>query len=302
MSDFGVSFSLKYAREMGIDPQACLKLALKDLGVKRLRLMSYWDIHEPQSGRYDFTDLDWQFKLAKNYGARVSLALGLRQPRWPESHWPDWVDQTNTTTWVPQLSRFINAVVNRYKDHPSLSSWQLENEALLKTFGQNGNFDRIRLIDEYKLVKQLDPRNPVIMTTSDSWGLPIRKPRPDIYGISLYRRFYDRGKYRRSHRPAFFYKMRAAFIQASTSKPVFIHELQAEPWGPKATVDMSLTDQQKTMTADYFVQTIRFAVSTGLSPTYLWGLEWWYWLLIKHHDESLWRAAKKVFYQKKFFT
>lgn len=295
MSDFGVSFSLKYAREMGIDPKACLKLALRDLGIKKLRLMSYWDIHEAHGGVYDFRELDWQFELAKKYGAQVSLALGLRQPRWPESHWPNWVNQTDSAVLQNLLTQYISVVVDRYKNHLCLSSWQLENEALLKSFGQNGNFERQRLIAEYELVKRLDPKHPIIMTTSDSWGIPVRKPRPDIYGISIYRRFYDRGKYRQSSRPTLFYKLRAAIIQAVTARPVFIHELQTEPWGPKATIDMSLIEQQRTMNANYFAQTIEFASATGLSPIYLWGVEWWYWLLINHNDKQMWQSAKTIF-------
>lgn len=292
--EFGVSFSIKYAHEMGVDPKACLKAALKELGVKNLRLMSYWDLHEPRPGIYDFAELDWQFRMADKYGAKVSLAIGLRQPRWPESHWPSWVNKKNAT-WQNDLGDYIVAVVNRYKNSPCLESWQLENEALLKTFGLAGNFDRTRLQKEFTLVKTSDKIHPVIMTTSDSWGIPLRRPRPDIYGISIYRRFYDRGKYRQSRRPALLYRFRGILIRLLTGKPVFIHELQSEPWGPTATVGLDLCEQAITMNPDYFLQAIQLAKRTHIMPAYLWGLEWWYWLKTVHNDDRLWRSAKKIF-------
>jgi hypothetical protein len=31
---------------------------------------------------------------------------------------------------------------------------------------------------------------------------------------------------------------------------------------------------------------------TGLSPAYLWGVEWWYWLKAKHSDSSWWDAMR----------
>src|SRR5690606_15604402 len=87
---FGVSFSVPYAQYLGLDPKACFDAALNDLGFRRFRLMSYWNRLEPEKDTYDFRELDWQINMAEKYGAEVTLCLGLRQPRWPESHWPDW--------------------------------------------------------------------------------------------------------------------------------------------------------------------------------------------------------------------
>jgi hypothetical protein len=293
--NFGLSFSKKYADELCIDRKSCLKAALKELGVRRLRLMSYWNEHEPTPGVYDFTELDWQFALAKKHGARVSLAVGLRQPRWPETHWPQWTKEMSDNEWQNRLLKFIKTVALRYKDHPALESWQLENEALLKTFGLEGNFDRKRLRKEFLLLKKIDPNHPVIMSLSDSWGLPFLKPVPDIYAMSIYRWVYGKGKYHYSRRSPVFYKVRGRLIKLITGKHVFIHELQTEPWGPKATSELTLKEQGITMNADLLKQNVQFAKDTGLLPAYLWGAEWWYWLKIKHNDSSLWNAAKAVF-------
>ncbi len=293
MSDWGVSFSASYARYLGIVPQQCLKTALKELGVRRLRLMSYWNLHEKVQGTYDFTDLDWQFKLAEKYGVKVSLAVGLRQPHWPENHWPDWALNLPKAEWQEALLNYIKVVIMRYRNHPSLESWQLENEALLRRFGKKGEFSRDRLVREFRLLKLLDSNHPVIMTTSDSWGVPIRQPRPDMFGISIYRYFYNKGKYRCARRPALFYRCRAWLIKIVTGRPVFIHELQTEPWGRQAIIKISLREQAKTMDANKFQQVTRLAKQSKLTPVYLWGLEWWFWLKVRHNNPVLWHHAHK---------
>lgn len=292
-NQFGASFSVPYARYLGVDPRDCLIAALDDLSIKRLRLMSYWNLHEAQHGTYDFTELDWQFELAQQFGAKVSLAIGLRQPRWPESHWPGWAKKLPKDEWQQALLNYITAVIERYKDHSALESWQLENEAMLKNFGKDGDFDRKRHRAEFKLVKSLDSSHPVIMTTSDSWGIPWFGPKPDIYGFSIYRYFYDRGAYRHSSRPPLFYRVRAALIRLIKWRRVFIHELQAEPWGPKAIPGMTLEEQMVSMSLDHFKEAIAFATKTNLHPTYLWGLEWWYWLKIHHNKPDFWDHVRQ---------
>lgn len=292
---FGASFSAKYARELGIDPKLCLQSALRDLKIRRLRLMSYWDVHEKTQGKYDFTELDWQFKLAGQYGAEVSLSIGLRQPRWPESHWPKWAKEMPEEEWREAIYRYIEVVVKRYKDHPALASWQLENEARLKSFGLNGDFDRSRLRREFKLMKKIDPNNPVIMTCSDSWGMPFFGPKPDIYGFSVYRYFYDRGRYRHSTRPAIFYRLRTLFIRILKGRPAFIHELQAEPWGPKPTSKLSLKEQYESMDLRRVKEAVEFAQRSKLLPVDLWGLEWWHYLKTEHKQDRIWQYMRKIY-------
>lgn len=282
---------------MGINPKKCLLAALLDLGVKRVRIMSYWDLHEPKRDKYDFNELDWQIQLAEKHNVAVSLCLGVRQPRWPESHWPTWARELPEQEWQQALVNFIEAVVKRYKSFKCIKSYQLENEALLKTFGQNGNYDRERLKIEFKLVKRIDPSRPVIMSTSDSYGIPFFGPRPDMYAFSIYRYFYDKEDYRHSARPAMFYRCRAVVIRALTGRKVFIHELQMEPWGPVSTSKLSVDEQYKSMNLIKIHEALAFANSTKLLPADMWGLEWWYWLKTKQHDPEIWNFIKKYISQ-----
>ncbi len=41
-------------------------------------------------GNIDFRALDDQISRIESAGGRISFCLGIRQPRWPESHIPRW--------------------------------------------------------------------------------------------------------------------------------------------------------------------------------------------------------------------
>lgn len=293
----GVSFSLHRCSELGINKKRVLRLALEELGFRRFRLMSYWNIHEPRKGEYDFTELDWQMDFIEAYGGKVTMCLGKRQPRWPECHMPEWAKELPKYDWYAALFKYIEVVVERYKDHPALHSWQLENEALLKQFGYctDADYNHIRLQWERDLVRRLDPKHPVVMTLSDSWGLPWRKPIPDIYAMSLYRTTINKaGNYVNSKRPAVFYKLRAKAIQLFRRRPTFIHELQAEPWLSNAINETTLDAQFAVMNPEILLDTIDFALNTGVQPIDLWGLEWWYWLKTKKNSPQMWNVIRRI--------
>ncbi len=298
----GVSFSLHRCSELGIDKKATLKAALSDLGLKRFRLMSYWNVHEPEQERYNFGELDWQFELLSEYEATATLCIGKRQPRWPECHMPQWALALPKEQWYKALYKYIEVVVSRYRNHPALISWQLENEALLKNFGycQDNDYSHSRLETEYRLVKSLDPQHPVVMTLSDSWGLPWRRPHPDAYAMSLYRATLNkRGKHVLSGRPPVFYKLRADMIYLLHRKNVFIHELQAEPWLSNAITETSVDEQIRIMTPANITENIAFAKKTDQYPIDLWGLEWWYWIKEHHGHPEYWQTIKETIKQTK---
>lgn len=293
-AEFGVSFSIKQCRNFGLDWQSVLRALVSDLGVRRFRLMSYWNEHEPEPGEFDFAKLDKQISMISKSGGVISLCLGARQPRWPENHWPDWAWNLPKSERDTALLQFIETVVTRYSSMPAIISYQLENEALLEQFGERPEVDRFRLRKEIDLVTRLDPRRPIIMTTSTSWGIPVRKPIPDSVGFSYYQVLYRDGRYTLSfHRP-WVDRLRALAIRLLHNKPSFIHELQAEPWGPANIWDMTLEEQFKSMSLQQMRENIRQATSTRLYPIDLWGAEWWYWLKTKHRDPSFWNAVKEL--------
>jgi hypothetical protein len=284
---FGASLSVKQCRNFGLDDQKVLKAAINELGFRRFRLMSYWDEIEKEQGIYDFSYLDNQLKIIAQHHGEVTLCVGVRQPRWPESHWPKWALMLSKPACNQALLSFIETVVERYKNQKVIVSWQLENEALLKNFGENGDFDRRRLRAEFALMKRLDPTRPVIMTTSTSWGIPLRRPIPDIVSFSYYRITYNKGKYREPIYQPWVFKLRARLIKLIWRRPSFIHELQAEPWGPKNIWEMSDKEQAKSMNPEILKANLVAAQATKLYPIDLWGLEWWYWCANNNNDMFL---------------
>lgn len=302
----GASFIPAYAESLGLDPKETLDALLNDLDIKHLRLVSYWNQLEPAQDQYDFTLLDWQFEKAEAANAKISLSLGLRQPRWPECHMPEWAKNLSggpsVGRWEEQLNQYITDVVNRYKNSPALESYQLENEYFLKGFGVCTDFSRERLIDEYNLVKQTDPYHKVIVARSNNaLGMPIGEPTPDEFGISIYKRVWDANfskRYLEYPFPAWFYGFVAGGQKMLTGKDMIIHELQMEAWPPngQSITETSLEEQNKSINADRMESHIQYGIDTGMREIYLWGAEYWYYRLVKLDDPSLWNVAKESFH------
>jgi hypothetical protein len=299
----GVSFIPDYAASLGLDPQKTMD-ALLGINIRHFRLTSYWSDMEPTPGHYDFSQLDWEFQKAEAKHAKIILTVGLRQPRWPECHAPSWVDLNQPDSqWQPQLETYMQAVINRYKNSPSLASYQLENEYFLKGFGicPDSTMSRQRLVDEYNLVKKTDSSHPVIVGRSNNAiGLPLGQPQPNEFSISVYKRVWDAGvthRYLEYPYPAWYYGFLAGLQQKVTGKNMMIGELQAEAWPPRGQTiqTTSLAEQNKSLNAQRLKDRFQYGRATGMRQIYLWGGEYWYYRQVKLHDPSLWNVAQQEF-------
>lgn len=299
--DLGVTYIADYAASLGVDPKETYAAILDDLDVKNLRLVSYWNKIESEQGTYNFEELDWQFAEAERAGAKVSLAIGLRQPRWPECHAPDWAKDKSIEQLQPQLDSYITAVVNRYKNSSALKSWQLENEFFLDAFGECPPANRDRLVHEFNLVKKLSANHPIITTRSNNFpGLVLSEPQPDIVGMSVYRRVWNDNLYKGYFSypmPSWYYASLAGWQKLFTGKDSILHEMQMEPWPPngQSIPDTSREEQDKSMNASMFQDRVDFAKNTGMRQIDLWGAEWWYYRKVILNDDSLWQEAAKTF-------
>jgi hypothetical protein len=295
----GVTFIADYASYLGLDAHQTYSAILNDLHPKRVRLVSYWTDIEPTQGQYNFNELDYEMAQAQTHGVKVTLAVGLRQPRWPECHAPSWIDTTKPeSTWEPQLKQYMTTVIARYKNNPALESYQLENE-YFNHFGACNNFDRGRLQSELALVKQLDSAHPVILSRSNNYaGFSLKQPLPDTVGISIYRHVWNKVYFTYPF-PSWYYAFLAGGEQILTGKPSVVHELQAEPWPPHGQdiLHTSLSEQNKTFNATTLTATAQFAKQTGVKDIDLWGAEYWYYRMVNLHDDSVWNTAKTIFNQ-----
>jgi len=281
---WGVSFDASYAESLGLDWKKTYLSLLNEVGVDHLRLVAFWNAIEPEDNRFDFSALDFQMIEAHKRGAKVTLAVGRRLPRWPECHTPDWATGLSEREQQEQAMKFITEVINRYRESPHLEYWQVENEPFVGFFGECPKLDRSFLKLEIDNVAYLDPFHPILLTDSGeiSTWLPISRL-GDNLGISMYRKIFD-GNYTKlyiSYRPFFpqwYYRIKANFYRwMGWLKEVFISELQAEPWGTRPIPQMSLEEQYVTLSPDKLRYNVAFARAAGFDRIYLWGAEWWFY-------------------------
>lgn len=299
--NIGVTFIPRYAAYLGVEPKETLQAILSDLKPSHVRLVSYWNDIEKTRGTYDFTELDWQMDMAREAGVKVTLAIGLRQPRWPECHMPQWHINQPKKTWYGDLKSVMSATAGRYKTHPALDSYQLENEFFLSVFGECPDFSRDRLIDEYYLIKSIDSKHPIIISRSNNAiGFPINEPQPDAFGVSVYKRVWDRTltqRYVEYPFPAWFYGFLAGGGKIITGKELMIHELQAEAWTPDGyeIKTAPIEELNKSMNPERLEGRFDYAQGSGIKRMDLWGAEWWYAMKVNRGHPDLWNTAVQQF-------
>lgn len=107
--------------------------ALKELGVKSVRMDFRWDIIEPERGRWEFDRLDHAVRRLGENGIDVLAVLCFTAP-WASSG-PAGAPYDERVSWPPadisDYERFVTTVVSRY---PGISRWQVGTEPDLDTF------------------------------------------------------------------------------------------------------------------------------------------------------------------------
>ena len=88
--NWGVNFSQKHTELLRLDWRETYLALLDDLRAKNLKLITHWDLIEPEKDGYYFNDLDWQIERAEERGANLILVIGMKTGRWPECHIPNW--------------------------------------------------------------------------------------------------------------------------------------------------------------------------------------------------------------------
>ncbi len=291
---FGVSYSGEYALSLGLDPRSTYLSILNDLAVKNLRLNGYWNEIEPKPDKFSFTDLDWYINEASKVNAQVILAIGYKLPRWPECRTPAWINLNNLRE--NQLI-MLKAVITHFDQNPTITAYQLENEPLLD-FGVCPPVDRQFLFQEVHFVKNLTHK-PIILTDSGelrAWRTSMQLS--DIFGTTLYRVIENPwiGPFQYPLRP-WLYRIKSDLVRklfAQENQKTIISELQAEPWAQEPLTQIPIEIQVNRFSLNSFKEAVQFSKKTGFSESYLWGVEWWYYLAANGHPEYL-EYAKGLF-------
>ncbi|MDP3792282.1 MAG: beta-galactosidase [bacterium] len=305
---YGVSFSRFHTDELGLDWKETYLAILNDLGVRNFRFSAHWPLTEPEDGKYNFNELDFQVREAQKVGASVILAVGRRLPGWPECHEPEWtkveggkfkVESEKNKFKQEKILKYTETVVNRYKGYDNIKYWQVENEPYLTFFSRStcGSLDETFLDKEITLIKKLDPTRPILITDSGEFGLWFKAyRRGDVFGTSLYLYIWNRtiGSFRYPITPSFFRIKHNLVKIILGEKPAIVVELSAEPWLLQPIINTPIETQLERMGIDKFNEVIEFSSKTGFDTFYLWGAEWWYWMKLKEHGE-FWSRAKDLF-------
>jgi len=296
---YGVTFSWPHAEGLGLDWQEAYDATLTDLGVRRLRLAAYWEQIEPAQGQFDFTPLDYQMDEAAAHGTQVILAVGRKLPRWPECHVPAWAEALPELEQQEQVLAMLPVVVERYRDHPALRMWQLENEPLLD-YGECPPEDREFLRREEALVRSLDAEHPILITDSGelNWWITAAGF-GDVMGTTVYRTVFSERTQKIFHYdyifPAWVYRGKARMVNWLRGKDVLISELQGEPWGAVPYTELSVADRRASLTPERLGALQQFAARTQLPEAYWWGVEYWYWEKEVNGEPAFWNVARAFF-------
>lgn len=118
----------------GTDFQQDLRV-MKEHNFNILRVAMPWASIEISPDKYDFSLFDELFSKANEYGIKIIPHFDTHPPKWIAQTLTEGVpvvfgvptcqDQPNLNKG---LTKYISAVVNRYKDNPALYAWILRNE------------------------------------------------------------------------------------------------------------------------------------------------------------------------------
>lgn len=294
---YGISFSSGYAASLYSDWKKMYQEMLQDLRPRFVRLSVDWNQIEITEGVYDFSSVDFMMDEAWGSGAKVLLAVGQKTPRWPECHTPGWVKEKTKEEYLTQLYKYVEATITRYKDHPALEYWQIENEPYISfEFGDCAHFQIEALDTELTMVKNLDSQHEVVITDSgelSTWYTAAHKG--DLFGTTMYRIIRTPGGKIVTYGwfPMGLYRFRA-MVWGVPFERFFVSELQAEPWVHTGGILGSPVEEQlQTMSNNQMRKNLEDARHSGASRAYVWGVEWWYWMKYTHNDSSFVDLARE---------
>lgn len=293
--DYGISFNHHHASSLGLEWKAVYKAMIDELGPEHIRIAAMWSEIEAEKGNYNFDNVDWMMNQASNAQKKITLVIGQKAPRWPECHVPQWIHSYGATDAEEHLYDYIRQTVERYKNHPALHMWQVENEAFIEfQFGECEGFLKDAIYNEIDIVRELDPERKILVTDSGELGLWTKAGHAaDVFGTTLYRVVRTPGGHIINYDwvPAAFYRYKARLLKIDLDRFI-VAELQAEPWFNDSTpTDTSIEEMEETMNPARMLKHMDYTERIGISQAYLWGVEWWYFMKEVHNDSRYWDIA-----------
>ena len=314
----GTTFSQLQCGYMGLDYQQTFR-EICALGFDRIRLCSYWNEIEPIDNQFDFTRLDWLLEQSDRAGIEVILTVGMKAPRWPEFHFPDWVKAKYDTSGHPEPVdrmaeladrglRFTQTVVNHTRQSSAVKYWQVENEPFTRldiTAGRFLSYDFVRR--EVELVRSLMlPGQKLAMTNAislpqgnlkeDDRAFQESINLADAVGINVYTRVpAGNSPFYLQPFPIYWRKLQNWQQQlVDRDREAWVAEAQAEPWEPNQLVATNKLEHPSSSPRQA-TQLVSTLSKLGYGTVMLWGCEYWYWQ--KQQGATQWWSAMQKLIQ-----
>jgi hypothetical protein len=287
----GTTFSHKQAKWLELDCVSSFKTLLTmNFGV--LRLCCYWDEIEKKEGIYDFSSIKQLLDICVEKNQKVLLTIGMKAPRWPEFYIPSWVKNREEA----YVLSFIQKTVTELSSYSCITHWQVENEPLDQSGPRKRAIKQELLLREVLLVKQLD-RRPILVTFWGNSGIKKKLhnaiiEHTDIVGLDLYYKQFITKQLGISVYigPRDSDSQIDIYISQAT-KPIWITELQAEPW--EASDLEYKSAQPKSIDPQRLRSNFERIRQMNPEAILLWGSEYWLWKA-KQGDRGMMEMVRKI--------
>jgi hypothetical protein len=314
----GTTFSPLQCYYMNLDPRQVFK-SLMGLGLNRIRLGAYWHELEPKPGQMDFSQLDWLLEQCHQAKIEVVLAVGMKVPRWPEFHFPDWVKAQYETgagstaldlrspLLAERSTQFVEKVVAHTRMAPAIKYWQVENEPFTRLEITGGRWLSPEFVGREVALVRAGARGDQKICLTNAIHLPTPKEGEDTpalknsaaladaVGINVYTKVPagPPGIYLEPS-PAFWntLKIWQQDLVLAKREP-WIAEAQAEPWEPQQLVAMQKLDYPSAAPRR-MTQLVTELSGIGYQTILLWGCEYWYWQRQQGRNLWWWSVEKLV--------
>jgi hypothetical protein len=314
----GTTFSPLQCYYMDLDFRQAFE-AIAQLGLDRVRLGAYWNVIEKQPNVYDFSELDWLLDRCASSGIEVALAVGMKVPRWPEFHFPQWVsDRADTGAGTVALDRrspavaelaleFIDRVVGHCKNAPAVKYWQIENEPFTRLEIAGGRFLSAAFVErEIALVRsRMLSGQKILLTNAIHLPSPkLSEDQPafedslrlaDAVGINVYTKVPNGvpGQYLEPT-PAFWQQLQDwQGAMRRVDREAWVAEAQAEPWENGELVAMQRRNYPSA-TPRRMRNLVQQLKGLQYGTILLWGSEYWYWQRRQRNNEWWYEVRKLV--------
>ena len=182
---WGLIWSTKETKAQDLTPENLDNL-LSQIPFKKLQLMTYWDIHEPENTKYQFETLKTIFELAKGRNLKISLQLGLQQTPSSKCHQPEWTESLNPSQLQIELKNYIRQIISEFDQMINLEQYHLEPE-ISQTSNNNcpSQLTEKQFEELYRFLKTLTNKPIAVSRNNNSPAWKKEAIPADGYGLSF---------------------------------------------------------------------------------------------------------------------